>query len=207
MSEAARWGAIILAGGRARRLDGRDKTMFERGGRALLQRAVDAAAGCQPITIVGPHRSAISGAEWTREEPPFGGPAAAIRSALTNWASGSSPSMPDLTLVLAGDLVRPDAVTAHLREVVAGALTPALDGICLGDDFDHPQWLAGVYRTTALRSGAEALPDDAAHASIRALMTDLRLAVIPAPPAVTADIDTWDDLADAGVTPSHKEHA
>ena len=77
-------GAILLAGGRATRVDGAAKPLFEVGGRTLLSAAVTAAtdAGARPVTVVAPILDPGLDVTWVREDPPFGGPAAAIVAAL-----------------------------------------------------------------------------------------------------------------------------
>ncbi|MEV8272054.1 NTP transferase domain-containing protein [Microbacterium sp. NPDC077184] len=195
MSAGPRLGAILLAGGRATRLDGADKPLLDVGGRSLLTRAVDAAAtvGAAALTIVGPE-SVLSGVEiptrWVREDPPFGGPAAAIVAAL---AATPAEDAPEWTLVLAGDL--PHAEEAARLLVADLDLFPAdTDGVCLADASGRPQWLTGAYRTRALREAASALPEQGRDAAVRALLDDLAVAVLRAPAHVTDDVDTWEDL-------------
>ena len=48
-----RWDAIIVAGGRARRLGGIDKTALVWRGRSLLDRVLAATAGSQRTCVVG----------------------------------------------------------------------------------------------------------------------------------------------------------
>ena len=61
-------GAILLAGGRARRLDGVAKPLLEVGGRSLLARAIAAVAGSDPLTIVGAPAAGFENHAWVREE-------------------------------------------------------------------------------------------------------------------------------------------
>ncbi|MBZ6372429.1 MAG: DUF6457 domain-containing protein [Microbacterium hominis] len=61
MTERKGTGAILLAGGRATRLGGIDKPLLEIDGRSLLQRALDAVAGCDPVVVAGPARSDVAG--------------------------------------------------------------------------------------------------------------------------------------------------
>lgn len=190
-------GAILLAGGRATRVDGATKPLFEVGGRTLLSAAVEAAtdAGARPITVVGPVLDAALPVAWVREEPPFAGPAAAVVAALESWLAGAEPE-PEWTLLLACDLPR---VGAAVRRLVADiVLLPSdTDGACLADASSRPQWLTGVYRTRVLRDAASALPDRGQDAPVRALMADLAIAVVAAPDDLTRDVDTWQDLEEA----------
>lgn len=196
-------GAILLAGGRASRVDGAAKPLFEIGGTTLLAAAVSAAtdAGARPITVVAPVLDAALEVEWVREDPPFGGPAAAVVAALDAWPAGADP---EWTLVLACDL--PAAGPAVRRLTADLPLLPAgTDGLCLGDAGSRPQWLTGVYRTRALRDAASALPDRGRDAPVRALLAELAIAVIAAPDALTHDVDTWEDLEEARERARHEE--
>lgn len=195
-AQPVRLGAILLAGGRATRLDGVVKPLLDVGDRTLLQHAVDAArdAGSQPITVVAPVLAPGLDVEWTREDPPFGGPAAATVAALAAWeANGHDP---DWTLLLACDLPRAGAAVQRLMDAIL-LLPSDTDGACLGDASSRPQWLTGAYRTRALRGVATALPHAGRDASMRALFDDLAVAVLAAPDEIVQDVDTWDDLARA----------
>ncbi|WP_404434078.1 NTP transferase domain-containing protein [Microbacterium lacus] len=184
-------GAILLAGGRGSRVGGATKPLFEIDGTTLLQRAVGAAedASARPVTVVGPVLDPTLAVEWVREDRPFGGPAAAVVAALDTW-TGTDP---EWTLLLACDLpgVRP-AVGLLLQSLPL--LSADTEGLCLSDTAGRPQWLTGLYRTSALRVGANALPDRGIDARARALFDDLAIAVVAAPDALTRDIDSWEDL-------------
>ncbi len=187
-------GAILLAGGRGSRMGGIRKPLLEVGGRTLLDAAITAArrAGCDPIVGVGDPSLAISAAAtaiaWVREDPPFGGPAAAILAAL--------PLIPaPRTVVLACDLVHPEDAVAALRQANSGP-----DGVCLEDRSGRRQWLTAIYRTEALRSAAAGLEDAGAGASAATLLGGLSVATLSPPGGgedLAFDIDTWDDLTEA----------
>lgn len=187
--------AIILTGGRASRLDGIPKALVRLEGATLLERAVDAArtAGAAPVIIAGPEvRPAPDDVRWVREDPVFTGPAAALHAAMS-LASADAP----WTLVLAVDLVRPAEAVARL--MADRELLPAdTDGVCLGDASSRPQWLTGLYRTAALTRGTASLADEGRDQPVRQIMAELAIAVVRAPDEVVADIDTWQDLQDAG---------
>lgn len=189
---AADLGAILLAGGRASRVDGAAKPLFDVGGRTLLQAAVDAAtcAGAQPITVVAPVLDDLLPVAWVREDPPFSGPAAAVVAALASWPPADDPAW---ALILACDLPGVDGAVHRLIGDLP-LLSPDADGLCLGDASSRPQWLIGAYRTRALRAAASALPDAGRDAPVRALLADLAITVVAAPDDLTQDVDTWEDL-------------
>jgi molybdopterin-guanine dinucleotide biosynthesis protein A len=191
----ARTGAILLAGGRGSRMGGEVKPLLEVDGRSLLRRAVEAVGGCASVTVVAPLLDPdLDGVTWVREEPPFGGPAAGLVAALEAWQGDARA--PEWTVILACDLVNPDAVVAALAGAVA-ALGSESDGVCLDDDGGRPQWLAGLYRTAALEHAARALPDAGRDASLRTLLGALAIAHEQAPRRTVADVDTWQDLDEA----------
>ncbi|MGH8956039.1 MAG: molybdenum cofactor guanylyltransferase [Microbacterium sp.] len=206
--------AIILAGGRASRLDGTAKPLLEVGGRTLLDRAIAAVDGCDPIVVVGPPAPTRVRVVWTRETPEFGGPVAGIAAGLALVDTA------DIVL-LAADLPNAEGAVALLHrhpplsagndgkdgkadadgkggkggkddaDSTDGA--HGIDGVCLVDASGRMQWLVGRYRTDALRSAAAALPDGGRDASLRSLLARLRISAIPAGDLAT-DVDTWDDL-------------
>ena len=179
--------AIIVAGGRARRLGGADKPMVPVAGRRLIEHALDAAAARRPVVLVGgPFEIDDERISWTREEPPFGGPAAAL-------IAGLNALEPDVAaeevLVLAADL--PDAVRL-VRLLDAEPLPADIDGIVATDAAGRTQWLAGRYRLAALRRAARAV-GDADGVSMRELLSHVRLRTVPVGDAA-ADLDTWEAI-------------
>lgn len=173
--------AIILAGGRASRLGGADKPQLVVDGETLLDHALRAVSWCDPLIVVGPPASVRAEVVWTRETPAFGGPVAAI-------AAGLAHVDREEVCVLAADTPRAVEAVALLRAHPMGDA----DGTCLADA-DGVQWLIGRYRTATLRRAVEALPDGGRDASIRSLVSGLRLDLVNAGD-LAADVDTWDDL-------------
>lgn len=188
-------GAILLAGGRASRVDGAAKPLFDVGGRTLLAAAVTAAtdAAARPITVVAPVLDKTLPVDWVREDPPFTGPAAAVVAALASWSEDDDPAW---TLVLACDLPGTGAAVRRLVDDIP-LLPSDSDGVCLADTSSRPQWLIGAYRTGALRAAASVLPDAGRDAPVRALLDDLAITVVVAPDDLTRDVDTWEDLEEA----------
>jgi molybdopterin-guanine dinucleotide biosynthesis protein A len=186
-------GAILLAGGRASRVGGAAKPLFEVGGRTLLAAAVEAVtdAGARPITVAADVLDPGLDVQWVREDPPFGGPVAGTIAALDAWERAGLT--PEWTFLLACDL--PHAAQAVTRLAADLALLPRdADGLCLGDASSRPQWLIGLYRVAALRRAAAALPERGRDAAVRALVDDLAVAVVSVTGDLTDDIDTWEDL-------------
>lgn len=185
--------AIVLAGGRASRLGGADKPQLVVGGATLLDHAVDAVSWCDPIVAIGPSAPVRTEVIWARENPPFGGPVAAIAAGLAHVGR-------DEVCILAADIPRAVDAVALLRRHPSGDA----DGVCLTDEMGAPQWLVGRYRTAALRDALDALPDAGRGASIRSLVAGLRLDLVPAGD-LAADVDTWDDLERARARPAAAE--
>ncbi|MEU3569652.1 NTP transferase domain-containing protein, partial [Kitasatospora sp. NPDC036755] len=89
---------IVPAGGAARRLGGADKPGLTVRGTTLLDRVLAACAGARTAVVVGPPRpTARAGVHWTREQPPGGGPVAAV-------AAGLDLVTAQTVLLLAADL-------------------------------------------------------------------------------------------------------
>ncbi|WIB65959.1 MULTISPECIES: NTP transferase domain-containing protein [unclassified Curtobacterium] len=190
--------ALVLAGGRGSRLGGADKPAIVLGHSTLLDRAVAAVASAQTVAVVGPVRTSVPGGTvQVCEDPPYGGPAAAIGAGLQAIRGHRVPS--PLTVVLAADLpaVVP-AVRALLRLVAA--TDPAVDGWVGTDPGGRRQYLLAAYRTETLWSACRSLTLERGSlegAAVRALLQPLRLVEVALTAALTADIDTTADLAAA----------
>ncbi|MGM1016674.1 MAG: molybdenum cofactor guanylyltransferase [Actinomycetota bacterium] len=187
-------GAILLAGGRGTRVDGAVKPLFDVGGRTLLAAAVDAAvtAGADPVTVVSGVLDDALPVTWVRESPPFGGPTAAVVTALDAWPVDDEPGW---TLLLACDL--PQVGTAVPLLLSERPSADDADGLCLVDASGRLQWLTAVYRTALLRAAAGALPDRGRDLSLRELIAPLTVRAIAAPDDLSRDVDTWEDLSEA----------
>src|SRR4051794_17332844 len=73
------YAAVVLAGGRAARLGGQAKPQLAVGGRPMLATVLAAVADAEPRVVVGPPQPVPGGVLVVREEPPRGGPGAALR--------------------------------------------------------------------------------------------------------------------------------
>lgn len=189
------FGAIIVAGGRASRLGGIDKSALVFEGRSLLVRCLAAVAAAERVSVVGggddlelpPH------AVRTRESPKWGGPAAAIAAGVSALQRGTSP----LTAVVAGDLPRVELALPLLLEA-AGELGRADDGVIAVDGAGRRQPLLAVYRTDALRSAVRRV-GKTENLPVRVLLDHLVLRELRVPTEWSADVDTPEDAARLGI--------
>jgi molybdopterin-guanine dinucleotide biosynthesis protein A len=184
------WTAVVLAGGRAARLGGQAKPQLEVGGRSMLAAVLDAAAGATARVVVGPPQPVPAGVVVVREQPPGGGPVAALRAGLALVRT-------EVVAVLAGDLpFLTAALLEQLRERLSG------DGVLVVDDGGRDQLLLGVWRTAPLRAAVDAT---AAPTSMRRVLAPLdvrrlRPDVPAGSPPPWLDCDTPADLARARAT-------
>jgi molybdopterin-guanine dinucleotide biosynthesis protein A len=201
---------IVLAGGSGRRLGGADKAAGAIAGRTLLSRALDARAVAARTVVVGPESSRpAAGAAavevlWALEDPPLGGPVAGVAAGLAALERDSRAGA-DWVLLLACDLPwAADAARILLAAAEAGAETgaqagagalDALDGIHLVDADGRDQWLAGLYRASALGAAVRRAGADVRGARMRDLLAGLRLRGIRDDSNAGKDVDTWQDVA------------
>jgi len=184
--------AVILAGGRGRRLGGVDKPALPIGDRVLLDVAIDAVGDC-PIVVVGPPRELPVGVRAAREEPPGGGPAAGVAAGVA-----ALPPLPAgaLLAVLAADLPGIDRSTvqrlAAALPTADSSTAAAPDGAVLIDAAGRRQFLIGVWRADRL-AAAIALRPSWDGAPLRALLGPLQVLEIPGVDRETEDVDTPDD--------------
>ncbi len=205
--------ALILAGGRSARLGGVPKSRLMFDGATLLDRAIAAAGGAIRTVVVGPAADAaepsgqttardVAGQVlFTREDPPFSGPAAAIAAGLSALAQDRTP-MP-FTLVLACDMpLVAHAVPVLLAACVSGAEHDVHFGGVVAQSADgRSQPLAGFYSTDLLQKSADDLASRGTliNASVRALLANLGVAAVAVPAGSTDDVDTWADADALGV--------
>jgi molybdopterin-guanine dinucleotide biosynthesis protein A len=185
---AVRIAAIVLAGGRGSRLGGFDKSAVEVDGRPLLDHVLDAVRGCAPVIVVGPPGIVRPGVTTVREDPPFGGPVAAIAAALDALAPTlpGAPAPPAETWLLACDLPRADRIVELLEHEPIGEAA----GVVLADAEGREQWLAGRYRTAALRDALAGL-SRVDGASMRRLWARNPPRLVPDRDGAALDLDTW----------------
>jgi molybdopterin-guanine dinucleotide biosynthesis protein A len=188
----ASYAALVLAGGDGRRIGGRDKPALPVGGRSMLRRVLDAVADAVPRIVVGPDRPDLPrDVIQVREQPPGGGPVAALAAGLAALPPGGDAGY---VAVLAADLPFLTAVDVEsLRRAAAGG---GHDGAVLVDADGHQQWLCGVWRLGALRQRLAEV-DPPAGRPMRALVSGLRPVTLPrtenSGPPPWYDCDTEDD--------------
>jgi molybdopterin molybdotransferase len=169
----------VLAGGASKRL-GADKPEQRIGGRRLLDIALAAVLDAECVVVVGPPRDVPAGVIVVCEDPPGGGPVAALA---TGFAA--LPDGPADLVVLAADLpwITPAAVAA-LAEARGGA--PVAVAV---DEDGRMQYLTAVWDSTALAAALTANPSR---------MRDLTPSdAVTAVVGDVADVDTPEQLAAA----------
>jgi molybdopterin-guanine dinucleotide biosynthesis protein A len=177
--------AIVLAGGRAVRMDGADKASVEHEGRSLLEHALEALVDADEVVVVGEPVPTTRPVTFCRENPRHGGPVAAL---LTGY--DALRSRPTTVAVLAVDMPRVTPWTfRRLQDAVAGH-----DGAFLTDAGGRRQ-LAGVLLADRLD---DVRPDhEGQHGmAIRRLLAGLELTEVAPEGDEGRDVDTWADLRD-----------
>ncbi|MDX2527709.1 NTP transferase domain-containing protein [Streptomyces europaeiscabiei] len=184
--------AVVLAGGAARRLGGADKPAVRVGGRALLDRVLTACSGAGATVVVAEPRPTARPVLWAREEPPGGGPLAALGAGLRHTTA-------PYVVVLSADLpFLEEATVRRLLDALSRSAVTA-DGVLVTDPDGRDQPLVAVYRAEVLRRELARLAaghDGLTGLPLRRLTAALRLTRITDPVA-SFDCDTWDDIAAA----------
>lgn len=181
--------AVVLAGGKARRLGGADKPMVSVGGVSLLDRAIQACAGAGRTIVVGPRRATVRPVHHVREQPVHAGPLAALAEGV-RWVRAP------FVVVLAADLpfVRREMVTELLLQTAGSGVEGAVMLETQGRD--NP--LFAAYRTEAVRQGLKLTLDRHGALTdlpIRLLTNALALRHVPDVGGASFDCDTWEAVA------------
>ncbi|MFF8937615.1 NTP transferase domain-containing protein [Streptomyces paradoxus] len=189
-SGPARYDAVVLAGGAARRLGGTDKPGVRVGGRPLLDRVLAACAGARTTVVVAAPRPTARPVTWAREEPPGGGPLAALDAGLHHTTA-------EHVVVLSADL--PFLHETTVDRMLGALRTSGRDGVLLTDPGGRDQPLVAAYRAPRLREELALLAGRhgaLAGLPLRRLTAELDLTRI-SDPVASFDCDTWDDIATA----------
>lgn len=177
-------GAVVLAGGNARRLGGVSKGDVVIGGTTMLQAVTDA---CQQAGVPADNIIVVGHAETdlrrTVEDPPRSGPAAGIAAGLPHVKG-------DRLFILSCDIPFIASGLPTLTSSFEG------DGVCFGGD--RPQYLAGLYDFTAIRNQVATLEHEGGLIGlpVRAIMKPLNINIIDESDAAR-DFDTWDEIESA----------
>ncbi len=118
LPEAARTGkaaAIVLAGGRSRRLPP-DKLAENLGGGTVLDATLRGLPQDLQVICVGPRSQTQRTVGWVRESPPLGGPLAGVEAGLA-----AVPDEVSVVLVIAGDLPAAGRSVPDLLAAVRGS--------------------------------------------------------------------------------------
>ncbi|MFF7903274.1 NTP transferase domain-containing protein [Streptomyces sp. NPDC007920] len=187
--------AVVLAGGAARRLGGADKPGLRVGGRALLDRVLDACSDADTTVVVADPRPTARPVRWAREEPAGAGPLAALDAGLRHTTA-------DHVVVLSADL--PFLERDTVRRLLTALRADRSDGVLVTDADGRDQPLVAAYRAQALRRALAALARTASDGPaggggltglpLRRLTAALDLTRVPDDVA-SFDCDTWDDIA------------
>ncbi|MFI1713663.1 NTP transferase domain-containing protein [Streptomyces litmocidini] len=184
--------AVVLAGGAARRLGGSDKPGVRVGGRTLLDRVLAACPDAGRTVVVASPRPTARPVHWTREDPPGGGPLAAL-------GAGVRETRADVLLVLSADLPFLDG-TAVRRLLDALDATPGAEAALLADADGRDQPLVAAYRRAPLLRELALITDRRGTLEggpLRLLTGGLHLTRVAAEPLASFDCDTWEDIATA----------
>ena len=172
--------AIVIAGGEARRFGADKLALRDAQGRSLLEVTVAGIAQmADPVIVVGPERPVDSDVVWTREDPPGGGPCAALIAGLACLPDGVTH-----VAVLAGDAPSGGAAVTALRQVIDDAAAAVVT-----DASGREQPMTAVYAVPPLIAVVAAY-GDGRDMSIRQVLDDLRAQT------VVSIIDQWSASAD-----------
>jgi molybdopterin-guanine dinucleotide biosynthesis protein A len=174
--------AIVLAGGAATRLGGIAKPQLEVDGRTLLDRVVAAVAEARRVVLVGPAQPVRGEVVFCREEPPGGGPVAAI-------AAGVPHTRAEVVVVLAADLPSIAPAVPALLDAL-----PTSGAALLVDASGRVNYLAAAWRRRDLLDALAALGDPFGVAA-RTLAAGVHQVHVPDLAGWGRDCDTWEDLA------------
>ncbi|RDG36327.1 NTP transferase domain-containing protein [Streptomyces corynorhini] len=185
--------AIVLAGGAAKRLGGVDKPAVRIGGRRLLDRVLGACAQAGTTVVVGGRRPTARPVRWAREDPPGGGPLAALDAGVR-----ALDARAETVVVLSADL--PFLERSTVQRLIATLDTEGREAALLTDADGRDQPLVAAYRAEPLRREIALLATEygsLAGLPLRLLAAELDLARVGGDPFASFDCDTWEDISTA----------
>lgn len=191
-SVQARQVAVVLAGGTSRRF-GRDKLDEPLAAEAssLLDASLAALPASLEVVVVGPSRPTARPVRFVREDPPGGGPAAALVTGLRHALALAA----DVIAVLPADAPRSGRAALELLRQLADR--PDVSAVVGADEEGREQPLQLALEAAAAARLVAAAPDGGHGASARGLLRSLEPAavLVALPPDVLYDIDTPAQLA------------
>jgi len=182
--------ALVVAGGGSTRF-GADKLDQSLGGTTVLGHLLDSLPADWPVVVVGPPREVSRAVTWAVEEPPAGGPLAAIDAGLGHVGT-------PLVVVLGGDMPFAGPAARQLADALAEAVADP-------DDFGvvaatvrgcdrRAQPLLTAYVTASARA---AMPESPHAGRAGVLLATLPHLVLKVAPDDLLDVDTPEQLEDA----------
>ncbi|TQN44690.1 molybdopterin-guanine dinucleotide biosynthesis protein A [Humibacillus xanthopallidus] len=179
---------LVLTGGASRRM-GSHKPSLEVGGLPMVVRVLEAARP-RPVLVVGRADDVPDGIPRLVEDPPGGGPVAAIAAGVRQL-----PAETEVVVVLAADL--PFVSAAHLDRLVSAATCdqPAAGAVTV-DAAGRRNWLCSAWPRAALAAALDRLEDPSGR-SMRDLAAGLRPREVADLDGVADDVDTPSDLEEA----------
>ena len=168
-------------------MGGVDKPMVEVGGVPMLVHVLAAVADARVCVVVGPQRTLPAPqrrtpVRWVREDPPLGGPVAALAAAVPMLES-------DLVVLAAADM---PWFAGAVQPLLAAAQDTSADVVLLSAD-GRLNYLAAVWRRAGLTAQLTGL-GSAANVSMRALYRHVRNCPVPDPHGWGRDYDSWEEL-------------
>lgn len=181
---------MVLAGGSSRRM-GADKLSMTLGGSTVLGETLSRVPPGVPVVVVGPDRPHLAGVLTAREDPPGGGPAAAVAAGVRALLPPLGPARADVVVVCAGDAPwSPLAVPAVVAALRAGP--PGTRCAVAVDADGRRQVLLAAHDLVRLHELLSAAGDVSGRSA--RWLTGPDPLEVPVPADLLADVDSPDQL-------------
>ena len=172
--------AIVIAGGESRRFGADKLALRDAQGRGLLEVTVAGVAqSADPVIVVGPERTLAIDVVWAQEDPPGGGPCAALIAGVAHLPDDATH-----VAVLAGDAPAGGLAVEALRRVIDDAAAAVVT-----DPSGREQPMTAIYAVEPLKAALAAY-GGGRDRPIREVLDDLRQQT------VVSIIDQWSASAD-----------
>ncbi|MEY4169889.1 MAG: putative molybdopterin-guanine dinucleotide biosynthesis protein, partial [Actinomycetota bacterium] len=156
--------AIVIAGGESRRFGADKLALRDAQGRGLLEVTVAGVAqSADPVIVVGPERSLAIDVVWAYEDPPGGGPCAALIAGVAHLPDDATH-----VAVLAGDAPAGGLAVEALCRVIDDAAAAVVT-----DPAGREQPMTAIYAVEPLKDALAAY-GDGRDMPIRRVLDDLR---------------------------------